>query len=108
MDKFEKAREGVWGTPGFQSRRSTFTDSGTLFFPAATHVVTSISTDEESMVFLETIGAEGGERIVLPTKVVKAVLRHFDQMMAVRRSWRGKTAAQTRKQKAAEGVDDGT
>lgn len=99
LDRFERAREAIWNLPGFQVRRSTITSAGTTFFPGATWVIETVRTEEQCAIFIQKIDKEGGQRIVVPDKVAKAIYRHYDQIMKTARSERAKKAAETRKRK---------
>lgn len=99
LDRFERSREAVWGTPGFNRRQSTITADGNQFFPSATWVIQTIVTDEAANIFLETMSREGGQRIVLPNKVVQTIFRHHNEIMKARRSTRSKRGAETRASK---------
>lgn len=100
LDRFEKAREFLWGAPGFQRRNSTIVSSGLSFLPRGTWVVETIKTDDNFAVFLRVIDKSGGQRIVLPEKVCQAIYNHRDSIMKVRRSVRAQRGAETRKKKA--------
>lgn len=99
---FDRAKETVWGTPGFVHRRSTVASSGLAFIPQASYIVTTTRNDEGWMVFLEWVEAEGGQRVVLPDKVVRALFRHYESIMAKARQDRAKHASQTRALKKQE------
>ena len=99
LDRFERARESIWGSPGFLRRQSTITADGTQFFPSATWVIQTVITDENATVFLEKVDREGGQRILLPNKVARTIFRHYDEIMKKRRSARSERAAKTRKTK---------
>lgn len=100
-DRFERARETLWGSPGFQRRNSTIISPGWAFIPQATWVVETIKTDDTCGIFLQSIDEEGGQRTVLPQKVVEAIYRHYENIMKTRRKVRAQRAAQTRKLKGA-------
>ena len=99
LDKFERAREILWGQPGFQRRNSTITASGWSFFPQATWIVETVRTDESVAIFLQQIDKEGGQRIVLPGKVCERIYKQHESIMKIRRQVRAKHGAETRKQK---------
>lgn len=99
LDRFERAREALWGTPGFQRRNSTITSSGWSFIPQGTWVVETVKTDETVAIFLQLIDKDGGQRIVLPKKVAEAIYKQRDNIMKVRRQIRAKRGAETRKLK---------
>jgi hypothetical protein len=99
LDRFEKARERIWNLPGFVRRQSTITADGTELFPSETWVIQSIMTDDQAAVFLESVSSEGGNRLVLPTKVVRTIYRHYDEIMKARKKLRAQRAADTRKRK---------
>ena len=100
MIDFDRARESVWGTPGFQVRRSTVVSSGLTFLPTQTFVIETIRNNEGWLILLQSVGQEGGQRVVLPNKVVKALYRHYDSIITEARKHRAKQAAITRKTKA--------
>ena len=102
---FEQARDSLRGTLGFQRRNSIITSPGWAFIPQATWIVETINTDETCGIFLQAIDKEGGQRIVLPERVVKAIYRHHDSIMKVRRRVRAQRGAETRKGKE---VNNGT
>ncbi len=99
LDRFERAREAVWGAPGFQKRMSTITADGNQWFPSATWVVQTVITDDAANIFLEKIDREGGQRIIIPTRVAKTIFRHYDEIRKRRRSERSKNAAKTSKER---------
>jgi hypothetical protein len=99
MDKFERTREVIWGQPGFQRRNSTIISSGWTFFPQATWIVETIKTDDTSAIFLQCVDKDGGQRIVLPDRVVIALYRHYESIMKSRRKVRAQRGAETRKKK---------
>lgn len=99
-DRFERARENIWNLPGFTRRQTTITAEGTTWFPTATWVIQTIVTDDQAAIFLETVSKEGGQRIVLPTRVARTIFRHHDEIMKTRRSMRAKRGADTRARKA--------
>ena len=101
LDRFERAREAIWGAPGFQRRQSTITDDGSQLLPSATWVVQTVITDDNAMVFLETVSREGGQRIILPNKVARTIFRHYQDIMKRRRSMRSQRGAATRKKQPA-------
>lgn len=102
LDKWERARDTLWGAPGFQRRNSTITTPGWAFFPQGTWVVETIKTDDSFAIFLQVIDKDGGQRIVLPQKVCQAIYNQQKSIMKVRRSVRAQRGAETRKRKAAE------
>jgi len=99
LDRFERAREAIWGAPGFQRRQATITADGNQFFPSATWVVQTVITDDNATVFLETVSREGGSRIILPNRVARTIFRHYVEIMKARRSTRSKRGAESRKNK---------
>ena len=99
LDRFERARETIWGGPGFQRRQSTITADGNQFFPSATWVIQTVVTDDNATVFLEKVDREGGQRILLPNKVARTIFRHYTEIMKARRSTRSKRGAESRKSK---------
>ena len=102
LDRFERAREALWGTPGFQRRNSTIVSTGYAFFPQGTWVVETIKTDETVAIFLQSINKDGGQRIVLPKKVVGAIYKQHDSIMKVRRKVRAIRGAETRKRRQVQ------
>lgn len=105
---YDRARETIWGAPGFQVRRSTVVSSGLTFLPNATYVIETIRTDDGWRVFIQWVDADGGQREVLPDKAVRALWRHYESIMATARKERAKRGSETRKLKAAQrGEDNG-
>ena len=102
LDRFERARETIWGAPGFQRRQSTITADGNQFFPSATWVIQTVVTDDNATVFLEKVDREGGQRILLPNKVARTIFRHYTEIMKARRSTRSKRGAENRKKKQGQ------
>jgi hypothetical protein len=102
LDRFERAREGLWGAPGFQRRNSTITSPGSSFFPQGTWVVETIRTDDDFAIFLQLIDKEGGQRLVLPQKVCQAIYNQQASIMKIRRKVRAQRGAITRRQKREE------
>lgn len=98
LDKFERARESLWGTPGFQRRNSTITTPGWAFMPSGSWIVETIKTDDAFAIFLQVIDKSGGQRIVLPQKVCQAIYKQHESIMKIRRKVRAKRGAETRKQ----------
>ncbi len=96
MDNYEKARESIWGTPGFQHRRSTVVSPGSAFMPQASYIVETIRNNEGWQIFLQWVDASGGQRVVLPNKVAQALFRHYEAIMSKARKQRAVKAAETR------------
>lgn len=98
-DNFERAREILWGAPGFQRRNSTITTPGWSFLPQATWIVETIRTNDSYAIFLQSIDKNGGQRITLPQRVCQAIYNQHDSIMKIRRQVRAKHGAETRKRK---------
>lgn len=107
LDRFERARETIWGAPGFQRRQTTITADGNQFFPSATWVIQTVVTDDNATIFLEKVDREGGQRILLPNRVARTIFRHYTEIMKNRRSDRSKKAAESRKTKQRQGHEHG-
>lgn len=105
LDRFERAREAIWGAPGFQRRQSTITADGSQWFPTATWVIQTVITDDNATVFLESVDREGGRRIIIPNKVARTIFRHYTEIMKARRSARSKRGAESRKTKQRRPVE---
>ncbi len=101
-DIFDRARESIWGTPGFQTRRSTVTAPGTSLMPQAAWIVETAANEEGWAIFLQAIGAEGSTRLVIPDKVAKAIYRHYEAIMSKRRKARAIKGVETRLRKRQE------
>lgn len=99
IDNFERARDSLWGTPGFQRRNSTITSTGFSILPGHTWIVETIRTDDTVAIFLQSIGVDGGQRIVLPARVAQAIYSQYQAIMKKRKSIRAKRAAETRREK---------
>jgi hypothetical protein len=100
-DNFDKLRDSIWGLPGFMSRTSTIIAPPWLFVPSSTWIVESVKTDEGQAIMLQSISADGSNRIYLPKAVCEAIYRQHDSLIKQSCSRRAKNAAQTRKNRAA-------
>lgn len=98
-DRFELVRESLWGQPGFQRRNSTIVSQAFSLIPLGTWVVETIRTDDRVAIFLQVIDKDGGQRIVLPEKVCRAIYNQYHSITTKRKSIRAKKAAETRKSK---------
>jgi hypothetical protein len=98
-DRFERARDSLWGQPGFQRRNSTIITQGFSLIPQSTWIVETIRTDDRVAIFLQSIDKDGGQRTVLPEKVCQAIYNQYRSITAKRKSARAKKAAETRKAK---------
>ncbi len=103
-DYFDQAKLNLEGTPGYQIRRSTITTTKWALLPGATWIVETIRTDETQGIFLQTVSAEGSQRLVVAGKVAEAIYRQYQSIMEIRRKERAQNAAETRKRKASEKV----
>jgi hypothetical protein len=99
QDNFDKARETIWQMPGFQKKEKTLTAEGWSFITKATWIIESISTDDKVAIFLQSISADGSQRIAVPDDVAKVIYRHYELLKDGRRKIAGKRAAETRKRK---------
>ena len=106
QDSFERAREGIWGTPGFEHQQTTVQSEGNIFFPQSTWVVESCRSDDTSAIFLQRIDAEGGQRIVIPNAVVRVLYRHYEQILKKRLTARAQKAVITRRRKLASAAEN--
>lgn len=96
---FDRARESVWGTPGFMRKQSTISSSGFAWVPQADYIIETIKNNEGWMVFMRWVGPEGSGRMVLPGKVVEAMYRQYRSLIKESCKRRAQTAAETRKAK---------
>ena len=96
LSKFQKARELIWGTPGFDSRRSTVTSSGLAWQPDSSYIIETARNDEGWAIFLQVVNEEGGQQIVLPDRVAKALFRQYEAIMSKARKQRAVKAAESR------------
>jgi len=106
LSRFEKAKAAIWGTPGFASKQSTVTSSGLAWQPDASYIVTTLTNDEGWAVLIEMVDDEGGQRLVLPNAVCKAIFRHYEGLMEHKRGLRAQRAADTRKVKPRSEAKD--
>jgi len=102
IDNFDRVRESIWGTPGFQTKRSTVTSPGTSLLPQAAWIVETAANEEGWAIFLQAIGAEGSTRLVIPNKVAQAIYRHYEGIMGKRRRARAIKGVETRLRKRQE------
>lgn len=96
---YDRARESISGAPGYQVRRSTVHASTWALIPGATWIVETVRTDDTVGIFLQWIGADGGQRIVIPDRVARAIYNHQASIMKKRKSVRAQKGAETRRQK---------
>ena len=95
-NRFERVRESLWGAPGFQHRTKTITTAGWSFLPMATWFVETIRTNDNVAIFLQVIGEEGGQRLVLPQKICEAIYQQEYRIKQKRRSAGAKQAMEKR------------
>ena len=100
QDNFDKLREQIWGLPGFLSRKSTIIAPPWLFVPSSTWIVETVKVDDGPAIMLQSISAEGSNRIYLPKAVVEAIYRQRDSITKESCKRRAQNAAQTRKNKS--------
>lgn len=94
---FEMAKENLHGLTGFQRKLSTVAARGEKWLPQSSYIIETIRTDEGVKIFLEIVNDAGGQRLILPDKVVKAIYSQYESMNKTARKNRAKNAAQTRK-----------
>lgn len=102
LDRFERVRDSLWGQPGFQRRNSTISSLGFSLIPQATWIVETVKTDDSLAIFLQSIDKDGGQRIVLPTRVCEAIYNQHERITKVRRQVRAQRGAETRRKKKQE------
>ena len=86
-NRFERARESLWGAPGFQRRNSTIITPAALLLPQSSWIVETIRTDDDFAIFLQMIDQEGGQRLVLLQRVCKAIYGQHDSMKEGMKRW---------------------
>jgi hypothetical protein len=96
---FDRAREMVWGAPGFLHKQATINSPGSAFIPSGSWIVESVKTDDQSMIFLQYVGAEGATRLVLPAKVVDTIYRQHKDFVRKSKSNRAKKSIETRQKR---------
>ena len=106
QDRFDKARESIAGTPGYQRRASTVMSDPLSFMPGATWIVETLRSKESWTILLQSVDSEGGRRLVIPNRVVETIYRHYDSIIKTSKSLRAKAGAETRKKKK-DTFDDG-
>ena len=104
LSKFQKAREAIWGTPGFDNRRSTVTSSGLSWQPDSSYIIELVRNSDSWALFLQMVNEEGGQQLVLPDRVCAAIFRQYESIMANARKQRAVRAAETRIMKAKRGI----
>jgi len=93
--EWEQIRERLNGVPGFQKRSSTVIADEPLTGRTSTWIVETWRGDGEDTIFLQHVGADGGQRFVLPNKAVEAIYRQHYAIVKRAKSNRGKRAAET-------------
>ncbi len=99
QDRFDKARESLAGTPGFQRRASTVMSDPLSFMPGATWIIETMRNQDSWTILIQSVDSEGGRRLVLPNRVAETIFRHYDSIIKSSKSLRAKAAAETRKKK---------
>lgn len=97
-DTFEQVRESLWGAPGFQRKNKTIQTEGWSFLPMATWIVETIRTSDSGAIFIQRIDRDGGQRLVLPNKVLEAIYNQEYRIKRKRRSAGAKQAMEKRMQ----------
>ena len=97
--QFNTLREHFDGSPELLRRRSTVVDSMVFTGETTSYIIETMRNQEGSVVFLQIIGANGGEQLVLPSKVVTALYAQQKSITDTLKSNRARKAAQTRKER---------
>ena len=97
--EWEDMRESINGLPGFQKRSSTVIADEPLTGRTTTWIVETWRADGKDTIFLQHVGAEGGQRFVLPPKAVEAIYRQHYGIVKKSKSDRAKRGAETGKAK---------
>jgi hypothetical protein len=105
QDRFDKARESLAGTPGYQRRASTVMSDPISFMPGATWIIETMRNKESWTILIQSIDGEGGRRLVIPTRVAETIYRHYDSIIKTSKSLRSQTGAETRKKKKEKQED---
>jgi hypothetical protein len=69
------------------------------FMPGATWIVETMRNQDTWTILLQSIDADGGQRLVIPTRVAETIYRHYDSIIKTSKSLRSKAGAETRKKK---------
>lgn len=101
-DRFDQVRSLVWGTPGFEVKRSTIVAPGSTLLPQASYIVETLRNEEGWTILVQSMSAEGGSRIVLPDRVARTLFRHYEALMQKARKARAVRAAETRLRKTKQ------
>jgi len=82
VDRFDRVRAQIEGLPGYRrTRPTTITSTMPLVGDSVTYVIESVrDQDGEIMAFLQILDTEGGMRLVLPGKVVNAVVAQHERL----------------------------
>lgn len=94
---FDRKRGMMEGLPGFQANKTMVRDVTQLAGMVSTYVIETVRTQEEWALFLEAITEEGTVRMFVPDKVLRAIYRHRDAIIAKGRKIRAKQVAAERK-----------
>lgn len=99
VDAFDRIRGQLEGLPGVTSTRpSTQVESLPLVGDVTTYVLETMRLDDGRLLtFLQIVDAEGRARIILPDKVVRAIVRQRDRLFD-----RSTPASRTRKARSRE------
>ncbi len=108
QEDFDKTREALWGAPGFQVKRSTVSEPAMWRLHSADWIIETISTNDSQAIFLQWIGQDGGQRMVIPGNVAAKIYGHYVAIMKNRRKARSQHGAATRKVKTTQAPEPGT
>lgn len=103
-DPYDRAIGSLTGLPDVvHSRPSTIRVVEPVLGHSQVYIVQTYRQKEQGdTIFLETMGRAGSLRIVIPPKVVTAIMRQHDALTTKNRSETGKKVAQERKDRGEE------
>ena len=95
-DEFSIEMRKLSNDPG-AVRRQSVVEHADFYGNLVTWIITTFRTDGEETVLLQRQTSDGGDRLVLPPKVMAVLTRHRDGAITVGRRRRGVEAAAKRK-----------
>ena len=91
VDTFDRLAAQIDGLPGVdKSRPTTVTSVAPLLGVTQTYVVQTYKTEEGFLAFLQMVSAEGSIRVAIPPRVMAALYRQRDSLVATGRRRRGR------------------
>ncbi len=96
-DPFDQALAQLTGLPNGAHTQPAVVPSTDYYGNTTAYMVQTVRTDTGVTVFITEVSAAGARRVVLPPKVIAAILRQRDAVTAIVRRREGRRQAEARK-----------